>query len=190
MKSFKLISNKGKPFEDAKVLIPSVFKDNRGYFYESWNKKIFDLELKKINFCQENHSFSKKNVLRGLHFQTNPNSQGKLVECILGKVYDVILDLRSTSNTFMEWGGLELSEENKKQIWIGKGFAHGFYTLSDHAHVIYKIDNYWNKNSERTIIWNDPSLSIDWHLTEEKPLLSDKDSVGKEIKDLSKEELF
>ena len=159
--------------------------DTRGSLRETFNNKY----LKK-QFIFEYCTTSKKNVLRGLHFQTNPNSQGKLVECILGKVYDVILDLRSTSNTFMEWGGLELSEENKKQIWIGKGFAHGFYTLSDHAHVIYKIDNYWNKNSERTIIWNDPSLSIDWHLTEEKPLLSDKDSVGKEIKDLSKEELF
>lgn len=190
MKSFKLLSNKNVFFDDVRIFVPSIFEDNRGYFYESWNKELLNLELHDINFCQENHSFSKKNVLRGMHFQINPFAQGKLVECLFGKIYDVVIDLRIKSPTFMHWGGIELSGENHKQIWLGKGFAHGFYTLSEDAHVIYKVDNYWEKESERTIFWNDSELSINWPLKDLNPILSKKDSAGKKMNDLSKKEYF
>ena len=190
MKSEKLLTNKSLYFDDVKILKPNIFEDKRGYFYESYNKFKFDSEVKDTTFCQENHSFSKKNVLRGLHYQLEPYSQAKFVECLVGKVYDVIVDLRKNSTTFLNWGGVELSEENHKQIWIPEGFAHGFYTLTDKAHLIYKVNNFWNKDSERTIIWDDPSLSINWVELEYKPILSDKDLQGKKIKDLSAKDFF
>lgn len=190
MQISNLISNKGIFFNGIKIISPRIFEDNRGYFYESWNKSALDENVSKINFCQENHSFSKKNVLRGLHFQVNPYAQGKLVECLAGEIFDVIVDLRIKSPSFLQWGGVKLSENNHKQIWIEKGFAHGFYTLSKEAHVIYKVDNYWEKEYERTIIWNDSSLSINWPLEYENPEISDKDSIGKKVSELSKEDLF
>lgn len=189
MKLDKLKTNKGKFFDDVLIIKPDIFKDNRGFFCESWNKNIFNSKIRKIDFCQENHSFSKKNVLRGLHFQTKPNAQLKFVECISGTIFDVVVDLRKKSSTFLHWGGIKLSEENNTQILIPEGYAHGFYTLSDEAHLIYKVNNYWNKESERTIIWNDISLSINWRINN-KPLLSKKDAIGKTIKNLPQSDFF
>ena len=184
MKITNLESNKGLIFENIKVIEPNIHKDARGFFYESWNKQDFNNKVFKIDFIQENHSFSFKNVLRGLHFQMNPYSQGKLVECITGEIFDVVVDIRKESETFLQWGCLKLSENNHKQIWINSGFAHGFYTLSESAHVIYKVDNYYNKDSERSIIWDDNQLSINWPLTNQDPIISKKDLEGISIKEL------
>ena len=189
MKINKLKTNKDNFFDSIKVIHPEIFSDNRGYFYESWNKRKFNIELPSFDFVQENHSFSKKNVLRGLHFQIRPYAQAKFVECIFGKIIDIVLDLRKESPTFLEWGAIELSDHNHIQILIPEGFAHGFYTISESAHLIYKLNNYWYKSSERTIIWNDSQLSIDWKLSS-KPIISEKDSLGKSINEISVEDLF
>lgn len=183
MRIQNLISNKGYPLEGIKVIEPNIFKDNRGFFYESWNKDLFSNKIEPINFIQENHSFSTENVLRGLHYQIYPNAQGKLVECIYGEIFDVVVDIRLKSKTFLQWGGLNLTDLNHKQIWIPKGFAHGFYTLSSNAHLIYKIDSKWDKNSERTINWNDKKLSINWP-NKKEPNLSNKDKYGQNIFDI------
>ena len=190
MKFEKLLSNNGLFFEDIKIITPNIFNDNRGYFYESWNKKLFNLNIQYSNFCQENHSYSTKNVLRGLHYQKSPHSQSKLVECLVGKVYDVVVDLRKKSPTFLSWGGIELSERNHKQIFIPEGFAHGFYTLSNNAHLIYKVNNYWHPDSEKTIIWNDPKISINWMELAGEPIISEKDASGKNIDKLFPEDFY
>ena len=184
MKITNLKSNKGLIFKNIKIIEPNVYEDERGFFYESWKKKYFVNNVSNIDFVQENHSFSYKNVLRGLHFQSKPYSQGKLVECITGEIFDVVIDLRKESETFLQWGCLNLSENNHRQIWIDSGFAHGFYTLSNSAHLIYKVDNYYNKDSENTIIWDDAQLSIKWPLTNNRPIISKKDLEGKSIKEL------
>ena len=186
MKVSNLKSNKGLIFKNIKIIDPIIHKDERGFFYESWNKKNFNENIFEIEFLQENHSFSLKNVLRGLHFQTKPHSQGKLVECITGEIYDVVVDIRKESETFLQWGFVILSEKNNKQIWINSGFAHGFYTLSDTAHVVYKVDNSYNKNSEKTILWDDPQLSIKWPNNLKKPIISEKDLKGYSINKLIK----
>ena len=190
MQISNLVSNKGNFFKGIKIISPRIFEDNRGYFYESWNKSALNEKIYKIDFCQENHSYSKKNVLRGLHFQVNPYAQGKLVECLAGEIFDVVVDLRIKSPSFLQWGGVKLSENNHKQIWIEKGFAHGFYTLSQEAHVIYKVDNYWEKEYERTIIWNDSNISINWPLIDDAPVISDKDSIGNKVSEISREDFF
>jgi len=184
MKVTNLKTNKGLFFENIKIIEPKIHRDERGFFYESWNKKNFNENVCEIDFLQENHSFSVKNVLRGLHFQTKPYSQGKFVECIMGEIYDVVVDIRRESETFLQWGYVHLSDKNNKQIWINSGFAHGFYTLSDSAHVIYKVDNSYNKDSEKTIIWDDHELSIKWPETIKNPIISKKDLKGFSIKEL------
>tara|TARA_A100001035_G_C27651869_1_gene439620 strand:- start:241 stop:810 length:570 start_codon:yes stop_codon:yes gene_type:complete len=189
MKLKNLKTNKNNYFKDIKVVYPEIYSDNRGYFYESWNKRDFNIEIPNFNLCQENHSYSKRNVLRGLHFQIRPHAQAKFVECISGRIIDVVVDIRKDSPTFMQWGKVELSDINHIQILIPEGFAHGFYTLSESAHLIYKVNNYWHKASERTIIWDDPFLSIDWNL-KNKPILSEKDSLGKPIDEFVFEDLF
>ena len=148
MQISNLTSNKGIFFKGIKILCPRIFEDNRGYFYESWNKSVLEDKIYKIDFCQENHSYSKENVLRGLHFQLNPHSQGKLVECLSGVIFDVIVDLRIKSPTFLQWGGVKLSEKNHKQIWIAKGFAHGFYTLSKRPMLSIKLIIIGKKNTK------------------------------------------
>ena len=138
------------------VLEPSIFIDSRGYFFESYNLDVFNNSiLKKINFVQDNQSFSKKNVLRGLHFQNKPFAQGKLVRVVYGNVYDVAVDLRKNSKTFLKWFGIELSGENNKQLWIPEGFAHGFLTLSDTAILNYKVTKAYNKSADNTLLYND-----------------------------------
>ena len=149
------------------LLIPNLMSDDRGFFYESWNQKIFNKFLKENNqdpvkFIQDNHSKSIKGVLRGLHYQLEPNPQGKLVRCVSGEIFDVAIDIRQKSNTFKQWIGFTLSSKNHAQLWIPKGFAHGFLTISDSAEVIYKVTDSWNKKAERSIKWNDRDLDIDW----------------------------
>ena len=163
------------------VLMPEVFEDKRGFFFESFNQKDF-LNLTKVdrNFVQDNHSKSKKNTLRGLHYQIN-KPQGKLVRVISGLIFDVAVDLRSSSLNFGKWFGIELSSQNKKQLWIPEGFAHGFLVMSDTAEVIYKTTDYWSPENEICIKWSDKDLGIDWPLR--KPILSIKDQQGISFKD-------
>lgn len=159
------------------LLEPKVFVDNRGFFFESFNQGQFEVAVgKKVNFLQDNHSRSVRNVLRGLHYQIK-QPQGKLVRVLLGEVFDVAVDLRKSSPTFGRWVGEVLSAENKKQIWIPEGFAHGFVVLSDTAEVHYKTTDYWAPEYERCISWSDRDLAIDWHV-EGEPLLSVKDRQG------------
>jgi dTDP-4-dehydrorhamnose 3,5-epimerase len=159
------------------VIEPKVFGDERGFFFESFNQQKFEkLTGIKTRFVQDNHSRSEKNVLRGLHYQIK-NPQGKLVRVISGEVFDVAVDLRKSSATFGKWVGVFLSGENKRQLWIPEGFAHGFVVTSECAEFLYKTTDYWSPEYERTIKWDDPTLNIDWHFTG-VPLLSGKDAAG------------
>jgi dTDP-4-dehydrorhamnose 3,5-epimerase len=163
---------------DVLVIEPKIFGDDRGFFFESFNEDNFSKAIgKKVTFVQDNHSLSKKGVLRGLHYQMQ-QTQGKLVRVVSGSVFDVAVDLRTSSSTFGKWVGIELSAENKKQLWIPEGFAHGFLVLSDHAEFLYKTTDYWNAASEQCIIWNDPSLNIKWPDIGISPALNPKDAVG------------
>lgn len=160
------------------LLEPKVFGDERGFFFESFNQKTFNHLMKQeITFVQDNHSRSAKNVLRGLHYQIE-QPQGKLVRVIQGEVFDVAVDLRLSSKTFGQWCGEILSAENKRQLWIPEGFAHGFIVLSETAEVLYKTTDYYSPASEKIILWNDPVLAIDWHLSDLSPTLSGKDAQG------------
>lgn len=159
---------------DVIIIEPTVFSDERGCFFESFNHKAFEnIVGYPVNFVQDNHSKSIRNVLRGLHFQQPPYEQGKLVRCISGEVFDVAVDLRMTSPTFGKWVGVLLSSDNNRQLWIPEGFAHGFVVLSDRAEFIYKTTNYYNPESESSIIWSDSALNILWPV--DKPILSYKD---------------
>lgn len=157
------------------VLKPTVFKDNRGYFMESYNQKNINKLLGNVNFIQDNESESSRGVLRGLHFQKPPYTQAKLVRCLKGGVLDVALDLRKDSKTYGIFETISLTEENKKQLFIPKGFAHGFIVLSKSAILSYKVDNYYNPESESGIIWNDPDLNIDWNINKNEIIVSEKD---------------
>ena len=157
------------------VLKPTVFKDNRGYFMESYNQKNINKLLGNVNFVQDNESESSRGVLRGLHFQKPPYTQAKLVRCLKGSVLDVVLDLRKDSKTYGIFENISLTEENKKQLFIPKGFAHGFIVLSKSAIFSYKVDNYYNQDSESGIIWNDPDLNIDWKINKNEIIVSEKD---------------
>lgn len=164
------------------VIEPKVHKDERGFFYESFNENNFLKEVGiKINFVQDNHSFSKKNVLRGLHYQVQ-NTQGKIIRVTKGKILDIAVDIRKSSETFGQWVGVELSDENNFQVWIPEGFAHGFYILSDEAEVLYKATNFYSPKDERSILWSDPSIGIDWGLID-VPIISTKDQDGLLLKD-------
>ena len=160
---------------DVKIIEPAVFGDDRGFFFESFNQKRFEEAIgRKVEFVQDNHSRSAKGVLRGLHYQMPPCAQGKLVRCTLGEVYDIAVDIRRSSPTFGQWVGVMLSADNKRQLWIPEGFAHGFVTVSGHAEFLYKTTNYYAPDLERSIIWNDAELGIDWML-DSTPSLSGKD---------------
>lgn len=163
---------------DVKLLEPQVFGDDRGFFLESFHQKRFNDAIgKDIAFVQDNHSFSSKGVLRGLHYQLE-NPQGKLIRIVSGEVYDVAVDMRKSSPTFGKWVGFTLSAKNKLTAWIPPGFAHGFLVLSDTADFLYKCTDYYNPASDRCLIWNDPTVGIEWPASIE-PLLSPKDAVGK-----------
>ncbi|HHX8280954.1 TPA: dTDP-4-dehydrorhamnose 3,5-epimerase [Vibrio diabolicus] len=171
---------------DVKIIEPEVFGDERGFFMETWQQEKFEKEVthQKTEFVQDNHSKSKKGILRGLHLQTE-NTQGKLVRVISGEVFDVAVDLRRGSDTFGEWVGAYLSEANKCQLWIPEGFAHGFYVTSDVAEFVYKCTDYYNPKSEITIAWNDETLNIDWPISS-APILSSKDAVGLNLDEYKK----
>jgi len=164
------------------ILRPKVHEDERGFFLESYNQKIFNQLIgRSISFVQDNHSKSSKGVLRGLHFQRN-SPQAKLVRVIKGRVFDVVVDVRKSSSTFKKWIGLELSQENKKQIWVPEGFAHGFYVLEDKTEVIYKTTDFYNPKEEKSIRWDDQDISIDWPIDGDIEV-SSKDEAGTLLKE-------
>jgi len=164
------------------VFEPQVFGDDRGFFFESFNARTFEqLAGVPAHFVQDNHSKSARNVLRGLHYQIR-QPQGKLVRVVAGAIFDVVVDMRRASPFFGRWVGVELSAENRRQIWVPPGFAHGFVVTSDTAECLYKTTDYWAPEHERSILWNDPALGIDWPLTG-APMLSSKDSQGKLLAD-------
>ena len=192
MEKKQLRSNKGNYLDGVLLITPNVFEDNRGYFYESWNKKKFN-EITQTTFLQDNHSRSFKGVLRGLHYQLNPYAQGKLVRCISGEIFDVAVDIRINSPTFGKYVGEFLSSENYLQLWIPEGFAHGFLTISEKAEVVYKTTNIWDKNSERSIKWDDPSINIEWPeiiLKNNEILISPKDSQAPLLSEVNSKDLF
>ncbi len=167
------------------VIKPKVFADNRGYFLESYNKNLFESNGLNLQFVQDNQSLSHTGVLRGLHFQNPPFAQGKLVRVITGAVFDVAVDIRKNSPTYGNFFGTELTEENKWMMYIPEGFAHGFLTLKDNTIFSYKCTNFYNKNSEDCIKWNDDSIGIKWNF--ENPILSEKDLNGKPFKTFKSE---
>lgn len=161
---------------DVMIFEPKVFDDDRGFFFESFSQKVFEEAVgRKVEFVQDNHSKSSKGVLRGLHYQLEPHAQGKLVRCVAGEVFDVAVDIRKSSPTFGKWVGVNLSAENKRQLWIPEGFAHGFMVLSETAEFVYKTTNYYHPESDRGLMWNDSDIGIVWP-TQRDILLSDKDS--------------
>ena len=160
------------------VIEPTLFSDDRGFFFESFNQKEWEEKTGlKTRFVQDNHSRSSRGVLRGLHYQLPPAAQAKLVRCIVGEIYDVAVDIRQSSKTFGQSYGCLLSATNKKQLWIPEGFAHGFLVLSENAEIVYKTTAYYAPESDRSILWNDPDLKIDWP-AETPPVLSPKDLAG------------
>ncbi|MCG2583471.1 dTDP-4-dehydrorhamnose 3,5-epimerase [Massilia sp. TS11] len=162
------------------LIEPQVFGDDRGFFFESYNERKFrDLTGLQLEFVQDNHSKSAKNVLRGIHYQIQ-QAQGKLVRCTAGSVFDVAVDLRKSSPRFGQWVGVELSGENKRQLWVPPGFGHGFVVTSDSAEFLYKTTDYWAPEFERSVLWNDPTLNIAWPI-DGQPLLSKKDVEGKRL---------
>lgn len=170
--------------KDLLILEPRVFGDDRGWFMESFNQHVFekaltDRGLDVPNFVQDNHSYSQKGVLRGLHYQLNPHAQGKLVRVVQGRAWDVAVDIRKDSATFGQWVGVELTGENHKQFWIPAGFAHGFIALEDNTQFLYKTTNYYSKECERSIFWNDKEINIEWPIDESFELkLTDKDQFA------------
>ncbi len=171
--NMKIIETK---IPEVVVLEPKVFGDERGFFLESYNQKIFTEIGMRRNFVQDNHSRSARNVLRGLHYQLG-QPQGKLVRVVRGAIWDVAVDIRRSSPTFGEWIGEEISEENKRMVWVPEGFAHGFVVMSESADVLYKATDFYAPACERSLLWNDPQLAIPWPLSGE-PLLSQKDRAG------------
>ena len=167
------------------VIDPKVFNDARGYFMETWKQSEFEEHIGKVNFIQDNESQSSRGVLRGLHFQKGEFSQAKLVRVIKGKVLDVAVDMRKSSPTFGQHVAVELSEENKRQFFIPRGFAHGFLVLSPEAIFTYKVDNVYAPQAESGVCWNDPALGIDWRITPEGMILSDKDLKGRPLDEMT-----
>lgn len=179
--------------KDLLIFEPRVFADDRGWFMESFNQQVFekalaDRGLDIPTFVQDNHSFSKKGVLRGLHYQLNPHAQGKLVRVVQGRAWDVAVDIRKDSETFGQWVGVELSGENHKQFWIPAGFAHGFIALEDNTQFLYKTTDYYSKECERSIVWSDCDIAIEWPLENQlEVILTDKDRLAPS---LNKAEIF
>ena len=183
--SKKCFTKEREEIDGPLIIEPKVYEDKRGFFFESWNKKDLDLIFIKKNesppiFVQDNHSKSDEGILRGLHIQKKPFSQGKLIRCISGKIFDVAIDMRINSKTFCKWTTVFLTEENKSIFWIPEGFAHGFLSLEDNTEVLYKTTNYWDKESELTLRWDDPLLSIEWPIQSLSKgiTLSEKDKKG------------
>jgi len=168
---------------DVWIIVPKLFGDHRGFFMETYHAKRYAEAGITHTFVQDNHSGSRRGILRGLHYQIQ-HAQGKLVRAVVGSVYDVVVDLRRSSPTFGCWAGVELSAENHRQLWVPPGFAHGFYVLSDWAEVFYKATDFYAPEWERTLLWNDPALQITWPIPAgEEPVLSEKDRQGKRLQD-------
>lgn len=183
MGKFKKIETKLK---GVYILEPTVFEDHRGFFMESYNKKDFEEIGLYYDLIQDNHSLSvKAGVLRGLHFQLNPKAQTKIVRVLSGAIYDVVVDIRKGSPTFGKWQGFILTSENKRQIVVPKGFAHGVLTLVPNTQIMYKVDEYYSPDHDRSIRWNDPDLAIDWPISE--PILSEKDAKAPFLRDIIEE---
>ena len=194
MNAERLKSPTGTTIAGPLLITPRVFGDERGFFFESWNQRMFAAALEADgqaapDFVQDNHSRSSQGVLRGLHYQLPPHPQAKLVRCVQGEIFDVAVDLRRSSATFGQWVGARLSAANHQQLWVPVGFAHGFLTLSEHAEVLYKTTDFWSRDCERAIRWNDPQLAIAWPPSPQAPLLSDKDAVAPDLADLSDADL-
>ena len=172
----------GQPINGPLLITPQVFGDGRGFFYESWNQRRFDDAVgESTSFSQDNHSRSSRGVLRGLHYQLQPEPQGKLVRCPVGAIFDVAVDLRHSSATFGQWVGAELSADNHQQLWVPVGFAHGFLTISETAEVLYKASGFWSRSCERSLRWSDHQLAITWPLEQlggMEPLLAEKDAAA------------
>ena len=177
------------PIKDLIIINPSVYNDDRGYFYESYNQRFFRDKGIYTNFVQDNQSYSTKNVLRGLHFQ-NMVPQAKLVRCVIGEIYDVVVDLRKSSETYKQWFGIKLSEENKKMMFVPKGFAHGFLTLSDYAIFQYKCDELYMPTADAGVNFKDEELNIDWLVDINELIISEKDRVLPRLADIEKELQF
>lgn len=169
--------------EGLVIVEPRIFSDDRGYFYESFSQREFEEEVCRTTFVQDNQSMSSYGVVRGLHFQKPPFCQSKLVRCIKGAVLDVAVDIRKGSPTFGKYVAVELTEDNHRQFFVPRGFAHGFAVLSEVAVFQYKCDNYYNKESEGAIAWNDEQIAVDWRLPSEKVILSEKDKLSKPLAD-------
>ena len=171
------------PLNGILLFETQVYEDNRGYFFESFNKNEFESLIgDKVNFVQDNQSLSYQGVLRGMHFQQPPMAQAKLVRAIQGEVFDVVIDLRRGSSSFGQWYGTHLTAENRRQLWIPEGFAHGFYTLSKTAECHYKVTNYYSQHDERILHWNDPEIGIKWPFST-SPIVSEKDANAKLLAD-------
>lgn len=170
--------------KDLFIIEPKIWKDDRGYFFESYNKQSFDDAGINVNFVQDNQSLSQKGTLRGLHAQANPYAQGKLVRVIQGKVLDIAVDIRKGSKTYGQYEAVELSGDNNRMLWIPPGFLHGFVTLEDNTIFAYKVSGLYNKSSEFGVIWNDPDLNIDWGIATDQVILSEKDKTLPLFKDL------
>jgi len=191
--SQRLATATGRLMAGPLVIVPKVFGDQRGFFFESWNLRQFNQILledgqAETEFVQDNHSRSCQGVLRGLHYQVPPHPQGKLVRCVVGEIYDVAVDIRAASPTFGQWVGANLSAANQHQLWIPPGFAHGFLTLSEAAEVLYKATDFWSPHCERSILWNDPQIAISWPASinrseKEYPILSEKDAQASRLID-------
>ena len=182
MQADRLATAAGDQLSGPLLITPRVFGDARGFFYESWNQRSFNAALEAdgqspADFVQDNHSRSSQGVLRGLHFQKDPHGQGKLVRCIQGEIFDVAVDCRQSSPTFGQWVSARLSSDNQQQLWVPVGFAHGFLTLSPQAEVLYKTTDFWDRESERSLLWSDPDLAIAWPQST-APLLAEKDAVA------------
>lgn len=168
--------------QDLYIIEPKVFGDSRGWFVESWSNQVLEEAGLQYNFVQDNHSFSAlKGVLRGLHYQKGEASQAKLVRCTRGAVLDVAVDMRIGSPTYRKWSAVELSAENFRQLLVPRGFIHGFLTLTDNVEFLYKVDNYYSKEADRNIRWDDPDLGVDWGIND--PILSDKDKIAPYLHD-------
>ena len=182
MNAERLTAKSGLVLNGPLLITPQVFCDARGFFYESWNQRSFNGVLEAdgqppADFVQDNHSRSSQGVLRGLHFQKDPHAQGKLVRCIQGEFFDVAVDCRLSSPTVGQWVSARLSSENQQQLWVPEGFAHGFLTLSAHVEVLYKTTDFWDRDSERSLLWSDPDLAIAW--PQSTPLLlGEKDATA------------
>ncbi len=190
-----LLTLQGEKIPGPLLLKPNLFGDERGFFYESWNSNVWKRLLKENSqstkeFVQDNHSRSEYGVLRGLHYQLSPYPQAKLVRCILGEIFDVAVDIRRNSPTFGKWVGVFLNTNNKNYLWIPEGFAHGFLTLTDYAEVLYKTTDYWNRDCERAIRWDDDDIQIDWPKIKVNPKLSEKDAQAPKLFDREKGDFF